>query len=108
MTAPCASIPLDRFDRPGAWRQTKKALCHWQATGQAFLAIGGQPVDIVSVARATGPDDLPRPAGCPPDRLFVIVVFDPKLAHGLIRLAADAARRDGPPPDDPPPIGSEP
>lgn len=103
-----ASIPLERFDRPGAWRQTKRALLNWQANGRAHLEILNMPVDLVSLARSTGIDDLPRPAGCPPDAGYIIRVFDPRLAHGLIRLVAEMARRNGPPPDPSPPVGSEP
>lgn len=104
MTA-IASIPLARFDRHGAWRQTKRALCNWQATGRAHLEIQGTPVDLVSVARATGVDDLPRPPGCPATAQFIIVIYDRRLAHTLVRLAAELARRDGPPPDRTGPIG---
>lgn len=108
MPAPSASILLERLNPPAGWRATKAALCRWQAEGRAHLEILRCPVDIVSIARAASVDDLPRPAGCPASEPYVVVVFDPRLAHGLIRLAAHLADRDGPPPDAPPPIGSQP
>lgn len=105
---PVASISLEAFDRgPASWRQTKRVLCQWQATGRALLAVAGQPVDLVSIAGAATIGDLPRPPSFPAAP-FVIVVYDRQLAHGLVRLAAMFAARDRPPPDDPRPIGSQP
>lgn len=96
MTAPVAATVFLADLEPAPWRQMRRALCAWQARGQAQLEVAGVPLDLVSIATAETSADLPHRSGGAP---VEIVVFDAQLAGSLIRLAAEVARRrEGPPP----------
>lgn len=111
MTPVAATVLLADLEGLGVpWRHLRAAMCGWQVKGKAQVEAGGMPVDVVSIALATDAADLSRTLeradgdllavggtvldqGAP--RPVSIVVYEPALAHQLLRQVN--RRRDRPP-----------